>query len=100
MAMSLASFRVRYPEFVNASDNLVNAALTEAGHQIDDELYGVRANTAHGWLTAHLIASTPGGQAMRLSAKDVAAMGGQFSTTYEREFVRLRDAAACAIRVF
>lgn len=90
--LTLAQFRVRFPEFNSANDPLVNAYLDIAKESIDSEVWGTRENEGHGYLTAHLLCLSPSGQMSRLVAKDG-------STTYEHRYHALIQMIAGGFRV-
>lgn len=70
MAVTLASFRVAFPEFGEASDSLVQAKLDEATLALDARVFGVRFDEAVRYRAAHTLALSPFGQNARLVAKD------------------------------
>lgn len=86
MAMSLATFRVRFPEFVAVGDALVEAALADALSRTDSTGFGDDADAAQGLLAAHLIAMGPGGATARQEGNDKAR------TSYLEERQRLARA--------
>jgi hypothetical protein len=90
--MTLAEFRVRFPEFSKASDALVNAVLAEAALQVDDEIFNDQYDAAHGHLAAHLLCLSPYGQAARLAEPGKP-------TTYQVHYERLMYANASGFRV-
>lgn len=90
MTVSLASFRVRYPEFSAAADALAQAVLDEANVTVrGDEADAVREPAVY-CLAAYLLSESPGGRALRVvpqstSEKSTAASG------YERAWLRYRS---------
>lgn len=70
MGVTLASFRVAFPEFEGASDTLVQAKLDEATTALDERVFGVRFDEAVRYRAAHTLAISPFGQNARLVAKD------------------------------
>lgn len=84
MSVTLADFRVRFPEFVNVSDGLVQACIDEAVLEIDTEVWGDRAFVGVMYLAAHRLSLSPYGQGARLVGKDD-------KTTYYTHFIRCRD---------
>lgn len=70
MAVTLASFRVHFPEFDGASDSLVQAKLDEAALALDERVFGARFDEAVRYSAAHRLALSPFGQNARMVAKD------------------------------
>lgn len=66
MALNLAAFQARRPEFQNVDGSLLQAALDDAAKRLSPAVFGVRYDEAHMWLAAHLCASAPWGAAARL----------------------------------
>jgi hypothetical protein len=79
--MTLVNFRIAFPAFATASDNLVDATLAMAAARLSASVLGSVYDEAHGCLTAHLLATDPGGQSARMVNKDG-------TTTYSK---RLND---------
>ena len=90
--MLLTDFRVRFPEFGQVDDSLVEAALDEAELELSTTIFRTQFDAAHGALTAHKLALSPYGQAARMVAKDG-------STTYEKHFNKLKFQNAGGFRV-
>jgi Protein of unknown function (DUF4054) len=86
-----AFFR-RFPEFAATDLSLITATLDDAALQIDVNVWGNLAGTGHGYLTAHMLALSPFGQAARLVAKDG-------TTTYQTHYNRLVRMVAPGFRV-
>lgn len=74
---------IQFPEFVNASEALVNAMLTAAAEDIDPFVWGTKTDQGTGYLAAHKLAQSPYGQNVRLNAKDG-------NTTYLLEYERIK----------
>lgn len=58
MALTVAQFRVQFPEFADIvayPDTLVDARQQQALRRISTTYFGVQGNDAHGNLTAHLL---------------------------------------------
>ena len=68
--MTLAQFRVRYPDFRSAPDGLVQATLDEAALEVDATVFGALWSAAHGAMTAHVLALSPFGKNARLSPEE------------------------------
>jgi hypothetical protein len=66
--LTVSAFRSRFPAFTGEtpSDELVQAKLDEAAEQIDETVWGAKAEAGHGNLTAHLLALAPFGRDARL----------------------------------
>jgi|SRR4051812_11846499 hypothetical protein len=100
MALDEAAFRVRHPEFKGAGSALVTAKLSDALKRLSPGLYGTSFDEAHGWLTAHLLATTPWGMAARLDPKVAAIKGVKpGATIYSLELQRLAYEAGAGIGV-
>lgn len=82
--MDLAAFRLAFPEFENATDALIEGKLAEAAISVSSEVYGEQYDTAHGYLTAHLLSASPRGRALARLENDKEA------TTYLRAFEAIR----------
>lgn len=80
--MTLAAFRIRYPEFSSASDALVQACLDEA----EERSLGGQT-TAHGLLAAHLLAVSPVGRSIRTISNPTTE--DQETTIYWREYLKI-----------
>jgi hypothetical protein len=87
MTVTLASFRVHFPEFEGASDSLVQAKLDEAALALDERVFGARFDEAVRYLAAHRLALSPFGQTARMVAKDG-------STTYGETYAGVQRACA------
>lgn len=87
---TLETFRLSFPEFDQVDDTLIESKLDEATESIDVGVWGGRATTGHGYMTAHLLAMSPGGNAAKLVKND--------STTYEQHFKRLVRVATGGLR--
>jgi hypothetical protein len=87
---TLASFLVSFPEFSATDAPLLTAKLAEAEAQIDPLVWGSRSTAGHGYLTAHLLAMSPFGNAAKLVDKK--------STTYETHYLRLVRIVTAGIR--
>lgn len=85
--MDLTTFRASFPEFAATPDETVEAKLAEADRRVDARVFGDKADDAVGYLTAHLLATSPFGQHARLEDKSE-------ETIYLQEWRRL--ARSCA----
>ena len=94
MALDETAFRVRHPEFKGASSALVNVKLGDAILRLSPGLFGTSLNEAHGWLTAHLLATSPWGMAARLDPK---AGGKPGSTIYSQALKTLAYEAGAGL---
>lgn len=86
--MDLATFRLRFPEFVRASDALVSARLADA-----EVRAGVATGLAWqeqkiGYLAAHLLAISPGGRELRTTPEGTSTEGDATSP-YLKEYLDL-----------
>lgn len=90
--MTLANFRIAFPAFATASDALVNANLAFAAARLSASVLGASYDEAHGCLTAHLLATDPGGQSARMVNKDG-------STTYSVRLNAIKMACVPGVSV-
>ena len=66
MGWTASTFKARWAEFAPCSDSLVDAALAEALEEVDERVYGAKADAAVGLLAAHKLSISPQGQQSRL----------------------------------
>jgi hypothetical protein len=85
MALNLATFRARFPEFADADDALVQEKLDEAARRTPAGEWTTVENDAHAYLAAHLLALSPFGRDARLSEKDGSSTYGTVRETMEAE---------------
>lgn len=98
MAVTITDIKTTFPEFdlgTPAADALITAKLAEAVAQVDVSLFqnSVNADSAIKYLTAHLMALTPGGLNMKL------VKAGEEDTLYYPTYKRLIRVAAFGYRV-
>lgn len=67
--MNVDTFRARYPEFSSVATLTLQATLDEAALRLNKTVYGNRYDEAHGYITAHKLASSPMGQGARMTSK-------------------------------
>ena len=65
-ALTLATFRSEFPEFVDAPEGLVQSRLDQAHRAFSEAVFGARYLDAVRYKAADLIASSPFGKSMRL----------------------------------
>ena len=84
--MTLANFRIRYPEFRTAGDTFVQAYLDDAAASLvgQSSQLGAAYDTAHGLATAHLIAVSPAGKNARMVNDDGTTQYGKTLTEMMR----------------
>jgi hypothetical protein len=82
VTVTAASFRLEYPEFENAGDDLVLPKLAAAAVRTDARFFGAKYDHALGLRTADLLARSPFARDMQLIAKDD-------TTTYSRQLTEL-----------
>ncbi len=82
MAVTVASFKVGYPEFLPAGDTLIANKLAAAVLQVDADVWGPKTDLGVELTAAHLLAIAPFGQSARLALKDG-------STIYERRLTEM-----------
>ena len=85
MGWTASTFKARWAEFAPCSDSLVDAALAEALEEVDERVYGAKADAAVGLLAAHKLSISPQGQQSRLDPK-AQQDGPHGTTTYGCEF--------------
>lgn len=90
--LSTSVFKTRFPHFADVDDTLVQAKLDEAEQEIDETVWDTKAETGHGYLTAHKLSLEPSGRDARLK-KDEAR------STYSVEFDRLARMVGGSYRV-
>lgn len=66
--MLLAAFRIRFPEFKNAGDTLVQACLDASASETSAVDWGTSYDEAHGLLAADKLTKSPFGTNARLEA--------------------------------
>jgi hypothetical protein len=69
--LTLASFRISYPDFSAASDTLVQSIIDSTNAECVHFRTEAVANLASGLLTAHRLSLMSGGEDMRLVAKGI-----------------------------
>lgn len=94
-AISLVDFRVKFPEFANVPDALVNAQLSDTILEINASVWRELTSQGHGLLTAHRLSLSPWGQGVKLSAKDTVRGNAYTTTTYGAQYMEMRTVAAC-----
>lgn len=83
MALDLATFRTRRPEFASIADATITAALADALKRMSVPAFGDKADEAQMWLAAHLMAQAPWGYPARLQGRTDGA------TVYSAAFDQL-----------
>lgn len=81
--LSLAEFRVRFPEFDPVSDALVQARLDEAAAETPLAVFGGSTSAAHGWLAADLLSHSGYG---REASRDGTTSYGRRRLALDRDF--------------
>lgn len=89
MATTNDQMRTLFREFEGTSDTVIGSALLEAGMQVSSEIFGDAYDHAVRLKAAHIIAMTPGGEALRL--KPSADPHGH-GTIYGKRFAELTSA--------
>lgn len=85
MALDEDGFRKLHPEFKGAAPELVNAKLAFALRRLSPGLFGDSFDEAHGWKTAHLLATSPWGMAARIQPGKGSAQPRPGETIYSAE---------------
>lgn len=93
MAVTEATLKARFPEFVPATTALVEACIADAELMVDRTFYGDRADMAVTYLAAHLIATNPLGEYSRLRATQDG------STVYSKQYEKIMYMTAAGCRV-
>lgn len=97
--LTLAVFRVRYPQYVDAGgggapgDAFVQSKLDEAAEGFDDVIAGAKAEFLHGLLAAHLVEMSPYGRDQRV------VVDGRTTTTYKIRFDEIIKVVGGAYRL-
>ena len=73
MTLAIEDFVDRFPEFSSLDPAIINRKLDEAARRISFTYLYPRGDDAHGYLTAHLLATSPG-------AGGTGGAGGQISS--------------------
>lgn len=84
MAVTADQIRDEFPEFAKTSAKLVQAKLGEAALRCEATAYGALYDMAVKYLACHLIAMSPGGEALRIKYPHLDRT--QACTPYERTF--------------
>lgn len=90
--MTLAEFKVQYPEFTKAGDSILTAFLSAAALQLSPAYWTTYYDQGHGLLTAALLADSPNGQNARLQSD-------KGTSTYRKQYERLLSEITFADRV-
>jgi len=67
--VTLAAFKVSFPEFALAGDTYLQDWLDKATLRVSVSQFGTKFDTAHGYMTASLLATSPFGQNARMINK-------------------------------
>lgn len=97
MAVTVASFRARFPEFGSSDvtpDAVIQTCLDEAEDRTPEDIWGtgVKRDAGVRYLTAHLLAMSPQGRQLKLSTPDG-------NSAYLPERRRLQGEVASGFRV-
>jgi hypothetical protein len=96
VTVSVASFLVRHPEFVNAGTALLTQALADIELEVSADAFGSQRDAVVCLKLADRLASSPSGRDARM----VMGEGANQSTTYRRQLDELMQANAVrAIRL-
>lgn len=94
MTVSIASFKVAYPEFVNAGDDLLTAQLAQVELVVSDS-FGDQRDQVVMLTLADRLATSPSGRDARMMTEE-----GGATSVYSTELERLKRANAVrAIRL-
>jgi len=92
VSVTLAKFRVDFPEFANTADAIIEARIAMAIRQVNSTIYGGKTDDAIEWLTADMVACGPLGEQARLS-KDSK------TTIYREQYEAIKQQVAYGFRV-
>jgi len=97
VTLSLAQFRIEFPEFISAADSFVQAYLDKANLRIDRSVWDSDANrllgdSGQGYMAAHMMALSPMGMGAQL-------VGSDGSTTYKRHYEEIALSVSPGFRV-
>lgn len=87
MAVTTASFLVRFPEFAAVDPAVIARVLADSASEVNDAVFGTLTDKAIELRAAHALAISPYGQNARLE-------GDTTNTTYGAEFERLARSLA------
>jgi hypothetical protein len=85
MAVTRTTFLVRFPEFNRASEPLIDAYIEAASLQVDDSVWGDKADLGVELTAAHLLALSPFGQQARMVNKDGSTTYGERLSSMQRQ---------------
>jgi len=88
-----AQIKVRFPEFVNVPDAVVQAVIDDVAVEFDTRVWGKYLNKGMAYLVAHVLTLSPYGQQARIAAKAGS------STTYFQEYQRMLSVVATGCMV-
>jgi hypothetical protein len=106
MAITLATFLIRFPEFSVQSEDVIEAILAQADRETDEVVWGDLHDDATYWLAAHMMAvrireigmftgSTPAKQYINgtpgANVNMPFHLAGYSQTMYGQEFMRLEN---------
>lgn len=91
MAVTVSSFKARFPEFNNTDSDLVQSALDEALLQVNATVFDSKRDLGIQYLAAHILAVSPFGEPARLSDDSQ-------STIYYRRFQKLVNQVTVGLR--
>ena len=80
--MTVAQFRVRFPEFVNFEEDTIQTFLNDAAEQLHQATWGDNYDRAHGLKAAMMLSDSPMLNTARINKKTG-------KTSYHRQFRRL-----------
>ncbi len=99
MAVDFDLFVKRFRAFRKTDRDFVEEKIAEAQRQLSESVWGDLFDDGVGYLAAHLIAMSPGGEHARLIPRNAKPVRGEALTTYERQFKRLQRMVASGFRV-
>ena len=93
MALDVASFLVRYPEFSAVGDAMIEARIADAAAKVNATVWGDELDHGQALWTAHLLSCSPAGQQARL-------VGDKTRTTYQAAYEEAATRLAAGRRVY
>jgi hypothetical protein len=95
MAVTIADFIQRFPEFTPHPSGIVNGAIESASADVGADIFGDQTDRAVRFLAAHIISIQLAQMGVQIGATDGKVYGnGLDATLYGQEFKRLSETAS------
>ena len=98
MSWNPTSFKVAFPEFANATADIIQPAIDAAYSECFADVYGIRLDEAVGQLAAHILANSPFARTMKLES--VNDDSGKPTTKYHLRYEQIRFQVAGPLKRF